>query len=1132
MNERSFLPPLEYIRKAAEKTRSNWRGEAIVAERANRLQSRIDCFQKSEESRRDFQKNFAVYGNFVLDKKRQNSATDKEIYLVFLEVSDTKGNSTFETLDIKTEYLSSFDGKNEKFRKKALDYIEKESQDDTVAYLFYKVRESFGGGFNREKELRQIKAVEHMLMGDHVAMVTGDGKTSVVIPIYTIAHNLFFQLRDNALPDIVVSSADSTLTADIADKVEKHALVLKEIARDLPEIAREELERRIKTLPKSMRRYETKGNKKGLGGFFAEDPQLLAWDVINGAKIGSRVHEQVIFESVELYAKQIDEDFAANKANPTGEDPTKNAGLMAQKILPIWVFDEAHLTDQAPYTTDKGRTNDEGKTEVNLEYNSDRLTLVNYLTLRIAQETVLDTQNCVSLSGQQLELTAKGRKNLITLRRRIIEEIDTYLANKRKNTKLIRQLNSIIKDEIGENCEFSQPDYETELLRGLADFWSHKDRYLDSLHELLKDEGGVNEFAKRSEKISTQDQYLFGLVNAFLATTSMVAKGVDYIKPDLLRDRLRGTLLAGRRFSGEVPFHINLAEGKPLIEDEKRLFNQIDFHTWLKLIAQGNIVALSNDLYYTDPTTGERVMSPLGEMLEKYTDGYVVDLAPKKEAGEIFPFPQPILVEGEKNLINSVSSDILARLSQQGARPEMVVCWDESTGNAIYREMIPSGRRLGLITSMTSDEEADRIHFQFSNGEIDVLVTTGRKSFAADFKDSQGQFTDMRVNVINSETVFQIHQAFGRRRLEKHEADFSIYFEKNFLLDLSTILEQEEKKSPLIFKKTNSVYPEVEELVNKHFKRKLSPTELGKIKKDIITILKKNQRKNIGDLEKNVEFEEFFIQTVSPYIRDLKWNLVEGNWRKASSPMHTIIEEELAAALRKSGLEDIPFKFHKDLENAARGAVLDYFSSLEENIYKDYKHFVFMEGKNPLIASNTQALKGRVYNEMKKLIDETYRPIWSEQLGERDGQFLQRELRKRLREAMAINVGLIEFVNNQLKTKNLNMKDVREIYPLFSPLYEPDPNNGFRLGQVPNMTPVILACHNQQLIEVKGRRYIFDELTGTYRPVDHNSYELKLLALNGLVETNPFSEGRFVDFYYPSGNNGRFVRVGLRERER
>lgn len=105
-------------------------------------------------------------------------------------------------------------------QKKLLDQSEKkEIEDYLTAFLFSQTRrlyqEEGKTHFDFDKEKRQIKAVVKALEGHHIHMGTGEGKSSVVIPIVALVETLVSNKHD-----VVVSTTTNTLLEEIKQKTQ------------------------------------------------------------------------------------------------------------------------------------------------------------------------------------------------------------------------------------------------------------------------------------------------------------------------------------------------------------------------------------------------------------------------------------------------------------------------------------------------------------------------------------------------------------------------------------------------------------------------------------------------------------------------------------------------------------------------------------------------------------------------------------------------------------------------------------------------------------------------------------------------------------------------------------------------
>lgn len=1145
------------------KIRSEWRGEKIILDRSIKIQERLSRFDSRDEkivkkAKIRFGITVGVYSNlFLTDRK---TPTDEEIYNGIKTITDLSESPTFEELNIQTEYLSSMTSSKPQFREKAIKFLEERCQEETITYLFRAARETAAKPFDPAKELRQIRAVNHMLAGDHVAMDTGDGKTSVVIPIFSVANSLIRGRKVSGYPSLILSSADKTLTADLKSKTLRYRKILAEdIGKLIKESKTLKLDKailgRLAILPETIELPEVASGPDDLVSYFAQQPSPLAWMRTNGINIGFQQHDQAVFAATDIYMEAFNELRNVNR----GEDQSriqKNLSSLIKTGLSTYVFDEVNLLAEAPYIQRHGGISKEGKVKINHKEGVQTGYLNYYLTMRLAHEALLkgksNIQKYTESEGQVLQLSKAGRLRLTGMRKMMVTDLKRYLEDPKQETALVRKLLKIIKEEIEPACEFGKGYKRRDLLANLMETWGQRG---ESLNKKLSEMGWNRKHQDRDlvdsdviDRSSAQDQFLNGAFEEYLRAITSVEKGIDYISPDKIRDRLRGILLPSRKFTGMVPFQLNISEGKFAKIDEGGVKSRLNFPTWVAAIVQGNVVGLSNDLFYTDPSTGRRELSTLGQLLEKHTNGYVVDLAPKKEIGKAIPFPDPEIVRTSSLLVKKVFRDIDTRINQKGWRQEMVVCWDEEMGNQLYESLIKTKKKVGLISSQMPDDEADLIHQRFANGEIDFLITTGRKSFGADFKNREGKFTDFRVNVINPETMFQVAQAFGRRRLEKNPADFSIYFDERSLLFLGSILNEETKKSeaPLsyfveqLLKTKNSNFDELTELMDGSLHKKgtdpLDESEKARLKEIIIDVLRQNQKLASSEWERALDLEVHFIQKVVPDIVEKKQQLFRSAFDSKDSPVRVLIEEEVKKGIRRNGLGKLPKIFQESLLIGAGESTFEVFSALENSVYQDYVDQMSREGMVPQYMTLKVARDGYLLDMFKDRIDSEYNKLWNEQLNDGNGHFIQHLLRDQVRSYLDKVSGIFNFMDDELTKIGKTLKDVENFNILFSPIFFPDmekPPMPFGLTM-----KVMQVTNGQTIMSYAGKsgqpvRYIV--ANKFIRQVNEADYENRLETLNniapGTYKKIRDDGNKFVDLYYPGKQTTRFVRILLKKPE-
>ncbi len=1095
---------------------SFWNGEDIIEKMAKNIQNRVENYNGDLLSaRRDFTQALNIFGTLSINEN--TALSEKELYSFYKRMKKQFPENSMEELDIEAYHLNSLGLKD-----KVIKYIDKKIEEITISYLFTVARKEFGAEpFDKDKQLRQIRAVFHMLAGDHVAMDTGDGKTSVVIPVFSVTKALLSKL-DRPSPTLFLSGAEEKTTKEIREKVQEYA---KHVNVAINETGQPEVKKALSwklSLAAMAPDYQDNSVTDPLLKKLNSPIPSIQWAKNLGANIGFIPHSDMVFQTTGQYTDQVDRFYPLmNSTNGLIERQQIlkkiNAGF--EKTLPTFIVDEVHLL-RNPFTTETGRLPAE-KIKINLAQPEIRDGLCQYLTLRLFHDEFLteNKANYVERVGGEGQLTEKGRKRASQLIREWFNQIEEWQNWKSDTPDIVRRIKKIINQEI-------KPNFETDRR-----FSSHK--LINYFQEFI-DFNITNEDLQEERKSyrrqnlpysglfkSITDQKIIGLLDGYLETIGSIEQGVDYLTPQLLRDHLRGVALPSHRFSSDINFFLSALEGKPYLSEKRSLDYDINFYTWLALVNRGNFIALSNDLYYTDPETGKRVLSTMGKVLETYTNGKVVDLSPKKTGKERLPIPNPLIVENYPALVEKISQDVLS-----GKRPEMLVCWDETTAKEIYDKLKNQGKKVVLIDSQTDDNMADLYHNQFANYGVDILLTTGRKSFAADFKDKNGRFTDFRVSVVNPETIFQIAQAFGRRRLSKKAEDFSIYFEKENLLVLASSVLKKEHELPFfssILGKADPLYKELTDLVEK---QELDEKQKIRLKTIIIEVLRRSQNQVDGDWERMVENEVTFIQDIAPKIKEGKKEIFYADLRNTNSSIRQIIEQQIEEKTRKYRLsKTVTNKLRKIAMNTA----LQSFAQVDEGLVQDFFNDTALVSFNPALGKDKVVRKDLIIRQFEKRIDEVYKNLWKDSL-EPGSFYIEQVLKNQIDQELISYAEILKQLPTILKRQELKTSQVEDFYFLYAPPIEAANNKTLPKTTVQE---IVIAPHGQKIgIKTKNgktSKYLASQTGQSWLLTNDEAFERRLEVLNQLQQ-NYFQGKKYIDIYYQGqGATSMFLRVVLKK---
>ncbi len=1106
----------KFLGDKKEQVRSWWQGEEFIDKLAGSIQNRVEKSGGDlEKCQKEFTEAINIYGEVVLSGKdfSQDYKSRLKLYGYYKTIRDQAPDHNRQEMNIESE-------NNPNFEKEVKEYIERKVEETTITFLFANARETAAKPFDMDKEHRQIRAVFHMLSGDWVAMDTGDGKTSAVIPIYSIIKSIFHDPERPLPPALITSSAEGKLTDELENKVK--SMIRKITSTPIAnQDAKKLVTNKLAVLQKPAPNYEVEDNKNQseIEKLFSSPPEDIYWMAGNGANIGFLSHEKVIFGTAPAYITALE---SALSQSGERKEIIKRINEITKNSMPFFCIDEVHLPPQNPFIVEFGREKSRSKQIVNFKYETVKRTLSDYLMIRLISDSILSTEEnrakYIVIEGKQAQLSDFGRQHVSGLRKQLIQEINYYLDKSRHDQNIAEQIINkfkiIITEEIEPNFDFEGEFSEDRLLEFVRDFWQDDSRYLPLM------EGEDNDGPH-----THTDQNFQMMIDGYLKTIGSLEKGSDYITPETVRDHLRGITLAKHQFDEETLFYLNVAEHKPYLQSRKNIDLQINFYTWLTMIAQGNVVGLSNDLFYTDPLSGKRELSPLGEMVQKYTDGRVIDLAPKKVVSERIPIPDPIIGENDVNLIDKIVDSTIKK-----KKPELIVCWNDDFGKELFRRLEKTGRRVRIIDSETSDEAADSYQEQFSNYGIDVLISTGRKSFATDFRDKQGKFTDFEVAAVNPETVFQISQAYGRRRLPKRVEDFSLYFDKHSLKMSASILYQD--RYPSFFdwvkflRNDDPTYPDLIKLLDEPGNL-LDSKEQNKLKNIIITVMGKNQKRLVGNWQDTIDQEVLFIQQIAPNIKRAKKDFIESNWRKASSPINRVIEEEIAKVLQGTAFEEtMTIDVRKRIEELIRNQAIKYFSSLSEDVLNDYLMDINLSHQQQSLVANEVQREKFLIDKMTERINNQYQEQWNQELSEIDDIYLNRTLREQIKEKAHLYIDIFRSMDVELKRQGFSLSQIEQMYYLTSPKYEQKNNP---IGILPHATideTHIDACHEQTIKVLgsgKNKTVYIRNSVGDWILADRELFEIRLISLNDIV-TLPKKNQEAIDVYFP-GKTSKFLRV-------
>ena len=174
-----------------------------------------------------------------------------------------------------------------------------------------------------------------------------------------------------------------------------------------------------------------------------------------------------------------------------------------------------------------------------------------------------------------------------------------------------------------------------------------------------------------------------------------------------------------------------------------------------------------------------------------------------------------------------------------------------------------SGKKVKVLSSLVPEDEENRIYQQLAEGEIDIVISSGKAAEGVDIKKTDGVFPDLHISIFGLPVSrLKLRQTLGRRRAP--EDDFSWYLAKTHL--------QEALSSSL-------------EIIN------------------VFQSPEKELKKNFKDLQKK-DGQQLDLNTAYEYIKSLeRLRVSDDEWIIFSDRLFDLFKPQIEESLRRYFLE-------------------------------------------------------------------------------------------------------------------------------------------------------------------------------------------------------------------------------------
>jgi len=620
-------------------------------------------------------------------------------------------------------------------------------QNELIAHMLISNRKRLKDNYSLEKETRQIEAILSLLEGKHLHMGTGEGKSSVVLPIATIVEALTSEKKSAVLSTIndkLLNDLETNVNFFVSKLPEPLAIERKKSKEESPEMEKtlEYLKKQKENLDRQMVKdvimygdYK-KETKKLIRDYYWEKKLLL---LPFQSAIANETNDQVRKPKIVLCQE-----------NDLVFDYMKDREKFI-KDSPAIFMDEAHV----PY----------------------------------------DRKTPYVLSGDMEIMTPNEIKdNLITW-------LTTNLIKRNINPSDINQSGGVdeLKDEKyqwlleGNFLPKSIDDHQFSKTIGvLAEKLGAKPIVIKSkLFKLIKEFYSI----KQEEK---PDFILDTIINKVGQLFSQ--KGLSYEEDASVRDSYLGVLLKGHKFSTTEQVIVDsLLDRFTLVPTTDSYSGMTHYETFLHDLSN-QIIAVSGTLKIVDPKTREIIESPFARFLRDITDREIEVI----KQNEFKNIPAPFFTKHKY----AAEYELIENLKKNSNKTTLVACFNESDAEEMTEKLIKEfgEEKVARIDSFTSDENEQEIYKKLANGELAYVVAAGRAGVGVDIKKSDGTHPDLRIAIFGlPQSRLQLMQILGRRRLKGNDALW--YLSKDHINEaLSLTYEKTNFISNLLGKKTLKKY--------------------------------------------------------------------------------------------------------------------------------------------------------------------------------------------------------------------------------------------------------------------------------------------------------------------------------------
>ena len=696
-----------------------------------------------------------------------------------------------------------------------------------AGYLFAQNRRQFvaknGEGsienYDVDKEVRQIEAVVRALEGQHGQIGTGEGKTSVILPITTIIKSLTTPEQN------VLFSSDSTLRVKEFEKFAKPFIEhLKE--EGLVDIALKS-EGEVGQSRKEVRKtLATKIGKESLFEPTSEksfSPQLQ--------EELKTEYWQSTFQSMQEQKKK---ESQKPNTSPTIEIMSHSElmsrymndeeSFKAQKT-PIYM-DEAH----APF--DRGTTTQLTSESLVISPENVRNATAEWVLHYVISNRI--TRDNLDYVYGQGTLNKKGRWKMEHIK------IDSLEREGYKSHDLFKDAIKKIGATYGADQSDALNNLETTVLTSI------KAMFPENSDNLSRDEQFTMYCNSIGEKVA---QVYFMDSDAFVIT------------PDgklIIRDAYQDELLLTHQYNRETDLVTHGLTGLFKVVLPKRASGSKKFSSLLKDTA-GRVTCFSGTLI------DDEVKTPFAQFLEESTKQKIFDMEnPSKKT-----IPEPVIstdtAQATEEFIKSLSVDsrgmlIIDATTVEHAEETYKKCVDQY-GDGLVRRIgsKPTG---DIQKELDYQDEVELYSSELAEGKIKALISSGSMGVGMNIVKANGEYPDIKIGVLGiPKSKLQLKQILGRRRApdSADKKDFYWHVGKDTVMEYVSFYQEESHGMADEYSRAIGVKKLAKDVIAQFEKVQNDPKQ---VKQFLLDIIKNKELQKMSDLKNETEYDEFYADAL------------------------------------------------------------------------------------------------------------------------------------------------------------------------------------------------------------------------------------------------------------------------------